>query len=99
MCNFQMTFMLFDWGHAFSPEGKRPGGLIQSHLAESGRLKGVYNIIKEHPLLRMLNDPIEGPRVLRGSPDDRPRRAPKDSQDSFAYLPAVRVAGDPEGTQ
>jgi hypothetical protein len=25
-------------------------------------------------------------------------RAPEDSKDSFALIPAVRVAGDPEGT-
>ncbi len=30
---------------------------------------------------------------------DRPRRAPEDSEDSFALIPAARVAGAPEGTQ
>jgi hypothetical protein len=30
----------------------------------------------------------------------RPRsRAPRDSKESFALIPAVRVVGDPEGTQ
>jgi hypothetical protein len=34
-----------------------------------------------------------------GLPRDSLHRAPKDSKDSFARIPAVRVAGDPEGTQ
>jgi hypothetical protein len=32
-------------------------------------------------------------------PPAQPCRAPKDSKDSFALIPAVRLAGDPEGTQ
>jgi hypothetical protein len=40
---------------------------------------------------------IEGPKG--DQPGDSARMAPKDSKDSFALIPAGRVAVDPEGTQ
>ena len=33
------------------------------------------------------------------APGNKLRRAPRGSKDSFALIPAVRVAGDPEATQ
>jgi hypothetical protein len=72
------------------------------NIEERGYKKGVYPQPSVHNVERFNpQSKLEGVAVFAKArpPRDRPRRAPKESKGSFALIPAIRVAGDPEAAQ